>query len=113
MRLPPEVNRIVYVRNLPFKISPKDLYEIFGRYGSIRQIRKGVSNETKGTAFVVFEDIFDAKEAVSKLNGFQVSGRYLILQYFQPQKAAERQAQLAEQKKSQLAGRIYKPQQQV
>lgn len=108
VRLPPEVNRILYVRNLPFKISPKDLYDIFGKYGPIRQIRKGTTAETKGTAFVVYDDIFDAKEAVQKLNGFQVSGRYLILQYFQPQKAAERQAQITEQKKSAMAGRFYR-----
>lgn len=107
-RLPPEVNRILYVRNLPFKISPKDLYDIFGKYGPIRQIRKGTTAETKGTAFVIYEDIYDAKEAVQKLNGFQVSGRYLILQYYQPEKAAERQAQIAEQKKSQMAGRFYR-----
>lgn len=92
-RLPPEVNRILYVRNLPFKTSPKDLYDIFGRFGSVRQIRKGVSNETKGNAFVIYEDIFDAKEAVSRLNGFQISGRYLILQYYQPKRAAERAAE--------------------
>ena len=38
-RLPPEVNRILYVRNLPFKISAEEMYELFGRYGAIRQIR--------------------------------------------------------------------------
>lgn len=38
-RLPPEVNRILYVRNLPFNMSPEDLYKIFGDYGAIRQIR--------------------------------------------------------------------------
>lgn len=108
VRLPPEVNRVLYVRNLPFKISAKDLYDIFGKYGPVRQIRKGATSETKGTAFVVYEDIFDAKEAVQQLNGFQVAGRYLILQYFQPQKAAERQAQIAEQKKAQMAGRFYR-----
>lgn len=108
VRLPPEVNRILYVRNLPFKISPKDLYEIFGKYGPIRQIRKGSTAETKGTAFVVYDDIFDAKDALQKLNGFQVSGRYLILQYYQPHKAAERQAQIAEQKKANLAGRMHR-----
>ena len=108
VRLPPEVNRIVYVRSLPYKATPKDLYDIFGKYGPIRQIRRGATNETKGTAFVVYEDIFDAKEAVQKLNGFQVGGRYLILQYYQPHKAAEKQAQMAEQKKSQMAGRFYR-----
>lgn len=39
-RLPPEVNRILYVRNLPFTISAEDMYKIFGDYGAIRQIRQ-------------------------------------------------------------------------
>ncbi|CAM9812222.1 unnamed protein product, partial [Sphacelaria rigidula] len=38
MRLPPEVNRAVYVRNLPFKISADEMYDIFGKYGAIRQV---------------------------------------------------------------------------
>jgi pre-mRNA branch site protein p14 len=38
VRLPPEVNRILFVRNLPYKISTEDLYEIFGKYGGIRQV---------------------------------------------------------------------------
>lgn len=38
-RLPPEVNRILYVRNLPYKISSEEMYDIFGKYGPIRQIR--------------------------------------------------------------------------
>ena len=38
-RLPPEVNRILYVRNLPYKISSEEMYDIFGKYGAIRQIR--------------------------------------------------------------------------
>ncbi len=63
-RLPPDVNKILFVkyellfdrsnsevilsqttpvallrRNLPFKISPEELYDIFGKYGAIRQIR--------------------------------------------------------------------------
>jgi pre-mRNA branch site protein p14 len=37
--LPPEVNRVLYVRNLPFGITPEELYELFGRYGAVRQIR--------------------------------------------------------------------------
>ena len=41
LRLPPEVNRALYVRNLPFKITPEEMYDIFGKYGAIRQIRLG------------------------------------------------------------------------
>ena len=47
-RLPPEVNRALYVRNLPYKITPEELYEIFGRYGGIRQIRLGNKPDTRG-----------------------------------------------------------------
>lgn len=55
------------------------MYDIFGKYGAIRQIRLGSSNTTRGTAYVVYEDIFDAKNACDNLNGFQVAGRYLIV----------------------------------
>ena len=38
-KLPPEVNRILYVRNLPFKVTSEEMYDLFGKYGLIRQIR--------------------------------------------------------------------------
>ena len=105
IRLPPEVNRILFVRNLPYKISSQDMYDIFGKYGPVRQVRKGVSNDTKGTAFVVYEDIFDAKTAVENLNGFQVSGKYLIVLYYQPHRAQEQAAKEVEQKRQQMGSR--------
>merc|ERR1719352_1258209 len=90
VRLPPEVNRILYVRNLPYKISADELYDIFGKYGSIRQIRRGNGPETRGTAFVVYDDIYDAKNAMDHLSGFNVAGRYLVLLYYNPTKFAQR-----------------------
>jgi pre-mRNA branch site protein p14 len=89
-RLPPEVNRILFVRNLPFKITAEELYDLFGRYGAIRQIRKGNSKETRGTAFVVYEDIYDAKNACDNLSGFHVLDRYLIVLYYQPHKQTKK-----------------------
>lgn len=86
IRLPPEVNRIIYVRNLPHKITSEELYDLFGKFGPIRQIRKGVSGNSRGTAFIVYEDIFDAKTAVDQLSGFNVAGKYLIVLYYQPHK---------------------------
>ena len=81
-KLPPEVNRILYVRNLPFTITDEDVYDIFGKYGAIRQIRVGNTQSTKGTAYVVYEDIYDAKAALEKLSGFNVANRYLIVLYY-------------------------------
>jgi hypothetical protein len=44
------------------------------RYGPIRQVRVGTAPDTKGTAFVVYEDIFDAKAACDHLSGFNIMG---------------------------------------
>lgn len=81
------------------------MYDIFGKYGAIRQIRVGNTAETRGTAFVVFEDIFDAKNACDHLSGFNVCNRYLVVLYYQPNKAFKRldadkkEEQLMEMKK--------------
>ena len=98
--MPPEVNRILYIRNLPFKITAEELYDIFGKYGAVYQIRVGDKKDTRGTAFVIYEDIYDAKSAVDHLSGFAVGGRYLIVLYYQPAKF-ERRAD-AEQKQKEL-----------
>ena len=91
IRLPHEISRFIYVRNLPHKITPEELYDIFGRFGVVRQIRRGVLNKNKGTAFVVYEDLMDAKRAVEKLKGINVLGKYLICLYFNPKKEKSRE----------------------
>ena len=97
------------------------MYDIFGKFGAIRQIRlcaavaalrpagvcpvyvrccsacyslfltqqcagRGCAKETRGTAFVIYEDIYDAKNAVDHLSGFNVANRYLIVLYYQTNK---------------------------
>ncbi|KAI9767440.1 MAG: hypothetical protein M1840_005669 [Geoglossum simile] len=69
-KLAPEVNR--------YNVSAEELFDLFGKFGSIRQIRQGIANNTKGTAFVVYEDVMDAKQACDKLNGFNFQNRYLV-----------------------------------
>ena len=49
---------------------------------------RGDKQETRGTAFVVYEDIYDAKNAVDHLSGFNVCGRYLVVLYYQATKMA-------------------------
>jgi pre-mRNA branch site protein p14 len=38
-KLAPEVNKILYVKNLPYKITSEEMFDIFGKFGAIRQIR--------------------------------------------------------------------------
>lgn len=79
-----------------YNVTPEELFELFGKYGPIRyvappfscrlrctdvprsQVRQGIASNTKGTAFVVYEDVMDAKQACDKLNGFNFQGRYLV-----------------------------------
>jgi pre-mRNA branch site protein p14 len=49
-------------------------------------INRGDKQDTRGTAFVVYEDIYDAKNAVDHLSGFNVCNRYLIVLYYQQTK---------------------------
>jgi pre-mRNA branch site protein p14 len=104
-RLPPEVNRILYVRNIPFKITTEEMYDVFGKFGGIRQIRRGVGHDTRGTAFVVYEDIYSAKAALEALSGFNVAGRYLIVLYYSPTRM---QAKMDLKKKQQEIERLKK-----
>mmetsp|Transcript_2606 Transcript_2606/g.5970 ORF Transcript_2606/g.5970 Transcript_2606/m.5970 type:complete len:121 (+) Transcript_2606:239-601(+) len=90
-RLPPEVNRIIFVKNLPFKITAEEMYDIFGKYGAIRQIRMGNTPATIGKAYVIYEDIYDAKNAVDHLSGFNVCGRYIIVLYHHPERMSKKQ----------------------
>ena len=50
---------------------------------------RGNTPETKGTAFVVYEDIFDAKNACDHLSGFNVCNRYLVVLYYQSNKVRQ------------------------
>lgn len=62
-------------------IQPSNHYPFFSSGSS------GNTPETRGTAFVVYEDIFDAKNACDHLSGFNVCNRYLVVLYYQSNKA--------------------------
>lgn len=103
----------MFVKNLNYQITGEDLYDLFGRYGSIRQIRLGNEQKSRGTAFVVFDDVMDvgciysvwetnancrkAKNALDHLNGFHLQERYIVVLYHMPAKqdAAAAKAELA------------------
>ena len=47
-------------------------------------MRVGTDAATKGTAFVVYEELADAQVACDKLNGFQAAKRFLTVVYYKP-----------------------------
>ena len=98
--LPPEVNQIVYMRNLPYKITAEEMCDIFGKYVAIRQIRIGTTTDTKKTVYVVYEDIFDAKNACDHPSGFNICNRYLVVLYYNPNRQFKKRN--ADKKQEQL-----------
>ncbi|KAL9112560.1 MAG: hypothetical protein Q9227_003131 [Pyrenula ochraceoflavens] len=76
--MPTAVTRILFVKNLSYNVTTEELFDLFGKFGPIRQIRQGTAQNTKGTVFVVYEDVTDAKQACDKLNGFNFQNRYLV-----------------------------------
>jgi pre-mRNA branch site protein p14 len=82
------------------------MYDIFGKYGAIRQIRVGNAPETKGTAFVVYEDIYDAKNACDHLSGFNVGGRYLVVLYYHTNRGGKVDRAKAEAEVEALRARV-------
>lgn len=99
-KLAPEVNRALFVKNLSYNVTPEELFDLFGKFGPIRQVRQGIANNTKGTAFVVYEDVMDAKQACDKLNGFNFQNRYLVVLYHQPEKMARSKEDLEARKEN-------------
>ncbi|KAL3900298.1 MAG: hypothetical protein SGCHY_001443 [Lobulomycetales sp.] len=82
--------RFLFVRNLPYKATPEELYELFGKFGGVRQIRQGNAQDTRGTAFVVYNTVEETANALKSLQGFQIQGRYLVLVYHDPSRKPKR-----------------------
>ena len=65
---------------------------------------QGVGKDTRGTAFVVYEDIYDAKMAVEHLSGFNVANRYLIVLYYNPARQTKKvRLQISDTEKQQFS----------
>jgi RNA recognition motif-containing protein len=57
------------------------LEEIFSEYGSIIDIVAKSNLKAKGQAFVVFEDVESAQRAIQEVNGFELLGKPMVLDY--------------------------------
>ncbi|XP_800412.2 serine/arginine-rich splicing factor 10 [Strongylocentrotus purpuratus] len=78
-------NTSLYVRNLPDDVSrAEDMRNLFGKYGPISDIYIPLdyyTREPRGFAYVQFDDIRDAEDAMYALDRYRFYGRELEIQY--------------------------------
>ena len=77
----------VYVGNLPFTTTNKDLSDMFAEFGTITEaviIINKFSGRSKGFGFVTFADAESAKKAIEGMNGKDVQGRQLVVNEAKP-----------------------------
>merc|ERR1712168_1640633 len=77
-------NTSLYIRNLGSSTRSEDLRRIFAKYGPIRDIYIPLdyyTKEARGFAYVQYEDIRDAEDALYYEQHVRVHGRELDVQY--------------------------------
>jgi len=87
------MSKKVYVGNLPFSTSDKDLTEMFSPYGEITEaiiIKDKYSGRSKGFGFVTFANDESATKAISELNEKDIQGRALKVNEAKPMEESER-----------------------
>ncbi|KAL9133562.1 MAG: hypothetical protein Q9175_005257 [Cornicularia normoerica] len=67
----------LYVGNIHFSITESDLQNVFEPFGELEfvQLQKEEQGRSRGYGFVQFRDPNQAKEALEKMNGFDLAGR--------------------------------------
>ncbi|OQD78189.1 hypothetical protein PENDEC_c001G05079 [Penicillium decumbens] len=67
----------LYVGNVHFSITETDLQNVFEPFGELEfvQLQKDETGRSKGYAFVQFRDPTQARDALEKMNGFDLAGR--------------------------------------
>ncbi|KAI9051418.1 hypothetical protein LZ554_004464 [Drepanopeziza brunnea f. sp. 'monogermtubi'] len=67
----------LYVGNIHFSITESDLQNVFEPFGELEfvQLQKEEQGRSRGYGFVQFRDPSQAREALEKMNGFDLAGR--------------------------------------
>jgi RNA-binding protein 23/39 len=68
----------LYIGNIHFNLTEDDIKAVFAPFGEIEQVQLQKEHDTgrsRGYGFVQFRDPPAAREALEKLNGFELAGR--------------------------------------
>lgn len=71
----------VFVGCLSESVKEEDLIKLFGGYGDIEAIKIFRSNNNRDYAYINFKDQKSVDEVVRILNGVNINGRYITVQY--------------------------------
>eukprot|EP01027_Heterolobosea_sp_BB2_P019065 GEZU01026783.1.p1 GENE.GEZU01026783.1~~GEZU01026783.1.p1 ORF type:complete len:403 (+),score=161.32 GEZU01026783.1:114-1322(+) len=79
------------VKNLAFEATAKELQDLFGAYGEIKEVRlpKKVSDRHKGYAFIDFATPQEAHAAMEALKHTHLYGRHLVIDFAKDQNSME------------------------
>ncbi|KAG1729070.1 uncharacterized protein EDB91DRAFT_838374 [Suillus paluster] len=81
----------LFVGNLSFGVTEDQLYEVFGEHGDVKNVRVPTDRDSgrpKGFAYVEFSAVEAAKAAHGQLQGYELDGRGLRLDFSQPRDSA-------------------------
>ena len=79
----------LFVKNLPYEFKEDDLGDRFRKYGEIKSIRLAYNWQTKqskGFAYVTFANHEDAKKALAQMDGREIKGRNIKVDFDVQQK---------------------------
>jgi RNA recognition motif-containing protein len=77
----------IYVGNLPYELTNDELKDVFQQYGevsSVNIITDKMTGRSKGFGFIEMPEASNAKEAISKVDGFSFKGRNLKVSEARP-----------------------------
>ena len=80
----PQDCKTLFVKGLPYEFKEDDIGDRFRRFGEIKAIRVGYNWQTKqskGFAYIAFETHESAKQALLKMNGKEVQGRQIRVDF--------------------------------
>ncbi|KAJ7569030.1 hypothetical protein O6H91_01G058200 [Diphasiastrum complanatum] len=92
---PPDIKDTysLLVLNITFRTTADDLYPLFDRYGKVVDIfipRDKRTGESRGFAFVRYKHADEAQKAIDRLDGVNVHGRDIIIQFAKYGRSMER-----------------------
>lgn len=84
----------LYVGNLSYETTEKDLEELFAKYSgsveSVKIITDMQSGRSRGFGFVEMSSNEDAQKAISELNGYRLHEREIIVNEARPKESRPR-----------------------